>query len=174
MRLMSALGLIAMLVVLFVVVPLAFGHPPDPRLGGCDPNDITQGQATELAGLSTWILLRELLIAAALAAGTFALLYIQVFHAQTAFIRHLGQSVITLLLAAACALWLKWTVQEWVAANGKTCLAEALVAQPAHLTLTGRVLPIDWWWGVFADTVLIAVVGLLAGNLVYRTLRSRI
>jgi hypothetical protein len=171
---MTALGLIAMLVLLLVVVHLAFGHPPDARLGGCDPNDIAQGRATELAGLSTWILVRELLIAAALAAGTFTLLYLQVFHAQTAVIRHTGQALIMLLLAVACALWLKWTVQEWVAANGNTCLAESLVAQPNHLTLTGRVLPIDWWWAVFADTILIAVIGLLAGNVVYRTLRSRI
>src|SRR5207244_3948670 len=126
MRFIYVIGLIVVLAAIAVLVHLQFGVPPDPRVGGCDPNNMAGTQAVELVRLSNWLFLREVLGAVLVSATAYALFYFQVFHPLATPIAWLGRLAIIGTLALLVGLSVKWLAQGWVANNSGTCLSEAM------------------------------------------------
>jgi hypothetical protein len=172
MRLIYAIGLIALLAVVVVLVHLQFGGPPDARLGGCDPNDMAGSQALELARLSDWLLWRQLLGAFLVAGTAYSLLYFQVFHRLAVPIAWLGRAAIIAALAVAVGMSIKWLAQSWVANSSGTCLSEAIQTNPTGLSIAGRVVPGSWPWAISVDAVALALVGAALGLLAYSIARQ--
>lgn len=167
MRLLYVIGLAVLLAVVAVLVHLQFGAPPDPRLGGCDPNDMAGSQAIELLHLSNWLLWRELLGAALMAATTYALFYFQVFHHRQAPIAWLGRAVILGAMTVMVGLFVKGLAQGWVANSSGTCLSEAIQADPAHVATVGRYVPVAWPWAICVDGMMLALLGAVLGFFTY-------
>jgi hypothetical protein len=172
MRFMYAIGLVALLGVVVVLVHLQFGAPPDARLGGCDPNNMAGSQAVELMRLSNWLLWREVLGALLLAGTAYALLYFQVFHRLAVPIAWLGRVTIVSALAVAVAVSIKWLAQSWVANNSGTCLSEAIQTNPSGVATIGRIVPVSWPWAISVDAVALALCGAAVGLLAYSIARQ--
>jgi hypothetical protein len=148
------------------------GGPPDPRLGGCDPNDIIGSQALELTRLSSWLFSREILAAILALIAAYLLLYCQVLHGSRVPVAWAGRAALLGLIAVASGFWVKGIAQEWAASTPGTCLAEALQASPATLAIVGRLIPVDWPWAVFVDGLTLAVVGAIVGIAGYSAARA--
>jgi hypothetical protein len=172
MRLLYVVGLIAVLAALLVLVHLQFGAPPDPRVGGCDPNNMAGTQAVELVRLSNWLFLREVLGAVLVAATAYALFYFQVFHQLAAPIAWLGRVAIVGTLALLAGLSVKWLAQGWVGNNSGTCLSEAIQTNPTGVATVGRVVPVNWPWAVCVDGITLALLGAALGVLAYSIARQ--
>jgi hypothetical protein len=172
MRLLYVIGLIVLLTVAVVLVHLQFGAPPDPRLGGCDPNNVAGSQALELQQLSNWLLWRELLGAVLVSATVYLLFYFQAFHELPAPIAWLGRAIVVGILAVFAGLSVKGLAQSWVSNSSGTCLSEAIQTDPSNVATVGRLVPVAWPWAVCADGMMLALLGAVAGLLAYSVARQ--
>lgn len=171
MRLIYLLALVVVVAVVVLLLHVQFGAPPEPRLGGCDLNDVAGSQAIELLRLSNWLLLREAFGAIVLLVTGFALLYFQVFHRLAAPIAWLGRIAILGALTFLAAISVKWLAESWVANSSGTCLAEAIQAHPSGIATIGRFVPVNWPWAVGVDAATLAVIGAVFGLLAYSAAR---
>jgi hypothetical protein len=170
--LVLALILVAVALGVFAI-HAQIGAPPDPRLGGCDPNNIPGSQAAELLRLSNWLLWQELLGGVFLAIAAYFLFYLQIFHDWPVPLAWLSRVLVFGVFAAAIGFLLKGVAQSWVANNLDTCLGEATRSDASvHVARVGQIVSLSWPWGVFVDGVALALVGAFAGLLAYAAARQ--